>query len=205
MLWLCTFQTGLIIYVSLLLLAPKILSVPFDPQDNDFLSWAHPAAFHNWSNWWVCGALPSSSWKASCGGHRHFKKKTFSKSANTFDSNHMWCLFYIWWHLPTLNWTGATLCTLTMDIMWLLILIIHYLGLMTISLHIRQIGLDLMVFYLTFNQIWDEVMWLTPEKGRLISTGPICWEQIEPSPKLANNLITMIGNNWDFCFRMYAT
>ena len=122
MLWLCTFQMGLIIYVSLLLLAPKILSVPFDPQDNDFLSWAHPAAFHNCSNCWVCGALPSSSWKASCGGHLHFKKKTFSKSANTFDSNHMWCLFYIRWHLPTLNWTGATLCTLTMDIMWLSIL-----------------------------------------------------------------------------------
>ena len=151
MLWLCTFQTGLIIYVSLLLLAPKILSVPFDPQDNAFLSWAHSyAAFHNWSNCWVCGALPSSSWKASCGRHLHFKKKTFSKSANTFDNNHMWCLFFIWWHLPTIKWTGATLCTLTMDIMWLLILIIHCLGLMTISLHIRQIGLDLMLFYLTF-------------------------------------------------------
>ena len=23
-------------------------------------------------------------------------------------------------------------------------------------------------------QIWDEVMWLPPEKGRLISTAPIC-------------------------------
>ena len=65
MLWLCTFQMGLIIYVSLLLLTPKILSVPFDPQDNAFLSWAHSyAAFHNWSNCWVCGVLPSSSWKA---------------------------------------------------------------------------------------------------------------------------------------------
>ena len=31
---------GLIIYVSLLLLTPKILSLPFDPQDNAFLSWA---------------------------------------------------------------------------------------------------------------------------------------------------------------------
>ena len=33
MLWLCTFQMGLIIYVSLLLLTPKILSLPFDSQD----------------------------------------------------------------------------------------------------------------------------------------------------------------------------
>ena len=30
---------GLIIYVSLLLLTPKILNLPFDPQDNAFLSW----------------------------------------------------------------------------------------------------------------------------------------------------------------------
>ena len=91
---------------------------------------------------------PLHQWKASCGGHLHFKKKTFSKSANTFDNNRIWCLFFIWWHLPTLKWTGATLCTLTMDIMWLLIR--HCLGSMTILLHIRQIGLDLMVFYLTF-------------------------------------------------------
>ena len=61
MLWLCTFQMGLITYVSLLLLAPRILSLPFDPQDNAFLSWAHSyAAFLNQSNCWVCGALPSS-------------------------------------------------------------------------------------------------------------------------------------------------
>ena len=53
---------GLIIYVSLLLLTPKILSLPFDPQDNAFLSWAHSyAAFHNLSNCWVCRVLPSSS------------------------------------------------------------------------------------------------------------------------------------------------
>ena len=59
MLWLRTFQMGLIIYVSLLLLTPKILSVPFDPQDNAFMPWAHSyAAFHN------CGMLPSSWWKA---------------------------------------------------------------------------------------------------------------------------------------------
>ena len=53
---------GLLTYVSLLLLTPKILSLPFDPQDNAFLSWAHSyTVFHNQSNCWVCGALPSSS------------------------------------------------------------------------------------------------------------------------------------------------
>ena len=62
MLWLCTFQMGLIIYMSLHLLTPKILSLPFDPQDNAFLSWVHSyAAFHNRSNCWVCRAPPSSS------------------------------------------------------------------------------------------------------------------------------------------------
>ena len=44
------YKMGLIIYVSLLLLTPEILSLPFDPQ-NAFLSWAHSyAAFHNRSN-----------------------------------------------------------------------------------------------------------------------------------------------------------
>ena len=55
-------RMGLIIYVSLLLLTTKILSLRFDPQDNAFLSWAHSyAAFHNRSNCWFSGALPSSS------------------------------------------------------------------------------------------------------------------------------------------------
>ena len=41
---------------------PKVLSLPFDPQDNAFLSWAHSySALHNRSNCWVCGALSSSS------------------------------------------------------------------------------------------------------------------------------------------------
>ena len=53
---------GLIIYVNLLLLTSEILSLPFDPQDNAFLSRAHSyIEFHNQSNCWVCGALPSSS------------------------------------------------------------------------------------------------------------------------------------------------
>ena len=67
---------------------------------------------------------PLHQWKASRGGHLHFKERTFSKSVNTFDNNHMQCLFFIWWHLPTLKWTGTTRCILTMDIMWLLILIL---------------------------------------------------------------------------------
>ena len=110
---------------------------------------------------------PLHQWKASRGGHLHFKEKTFSKSSNTFDNNHMWCLFLIWLHLTTLRWTGATLCTLTVDIMWLLIF-----GLLS-----------------DIYQIWDEIIWLPPEKGSLISTAPsTSWEQIETSPEVSQQL-----------------
>ena len=116
-----TFQIGLIIYVGLLLLTPKVLSLLFDPQDNDFLSWAHSyAAFHNWINWRVCSALSTSS-----GGCLRFRERTFPNSDTTFTNNsHTWCLFLMWWHLTILKWTVATLCTLTMEIMWLLTLLI---------------------------------------------------------------------------------
>ena len=63
---------------------------------------------------------PLHQWKMSHGGHLHFKERAFSKSANTFN-NHMWCLFLNWWHLRTLRWTDVT-----MDIMWLFILILTW-------------------------------------------------------------------------------
>ena len=117
---------NLIIYVSLLLLTPKFLSLLFDPQDNAFLSWAHSfTAFHSQSNYWVCGVLPSSSVEGFPWWASPLQERTFSKSETTFDNNnHMWCLFLIWWHLTIQRWTGATLCTLTVDIMWLLTLLI---------------------------------------------------------------------------------
>ena len=37
-------------------------------------------------------------------------------------------------------------------------------------------------------QIWDEVIWLTSEKGCLLSNAPICWEQIEPSSEVSQQL-----------------
>ena len=150
MLWLCTFQMGLITYVSLLLLTPNILSLPFDPQDNAFLSWAHSyAAFYNRSNCWVCGALPSSSVKGFSWWTSPLQEKDFRQVCKYLQQQ----LHVMPLHLMTSTnpkWMGAELCTLTMDIMWLLILIIHCLGSMTILLHIRKIGLDLMEFYLTF-------------------------------------------------------
>ena len=73
-------KMGLIIYVSLLLLIPKILSLPFNPQDNAFLSWAHSyAAFHNQSNCWICGVLPSSSVEGFLWWTSPFQGKDFIK------------------------------------------------------------------------------------------------------------------------------
>ena len=37
-------------------------------------------------------------------------------------------------------------------------------------------------------RIWDEVIWLTPKKGHLLSNVPIYWEQIEPSPEVSQQL-----------------
>ena len=79
----------LIISVSLLLLTPKILSLLFDLQDSAFLSWAPMLHF---TIGLTAGSAERSSlhqWKASLGGHLHFKETTFSKSANTFDNNHI--------------------------------------------------------------------------------------------------------------------
>ena len=50
----------------------------------------------------------------------------------------------------------------------ILTLIILCLGLEIVLLHIRrQMGLGPVVFLLDVYQIWDDVIWLTPEKGTL--------------------------------------
>ena len=53
-------------------------------------------------------------------------------------------------------------------------------------------------------QIWDEVIQLTPKKGHLLSNAPICWEQIEPSPEVSQQLNYNDWKNWDFFLRKYA-
>ena len=41
-----------------------------------------------------------------------------------------------------------------------------------------------MIFFITLY----EVIWLTLEKGHLISHAPTCWEQIEPSTEVSQQL-----------------
>ena len=93
-------KMGLIIYVSLLLLTPEILSLPFDPQDNAFLSWAHSyAAFHNRSNSWVCGPLPSSSVKGVPWWTSPLQGKDFLQVCKYLQQSHVMPLL----HLMTSN------------------------------------------------------------------------------------------------------
>ena len=76
MLSLRTFQIGLITYVSLLLLTPNILSLPFDPQDNASCPGLTPM-LHSTIGLTV-GSVehsPLHQWKASHGGHLHFKER----------------------------------------------------------------------------------------------------------------------------------
>ena len=187
-LWLCSFQMGLIIYVSLLLLTPTVPSLLFDPQDSS-LSWTHSyAAFHNWSNCWVCGVLPFSSvegflWRTSPLQGKDFLqvcKYLWQQShvtpplklmpsnnpkidlCNTFYFNNGHNVTFNF--DCTLSWFNDNFAT-------------HKVN------RSRSSG-----FLPDIYQIWDEVIWLIPGKGRLISTAPICWEQIEPSPEISQQL-----------------
>ena len=166
---------GLIIYVSLLLLTPEILSLPFDPQDNAFLSWAHSyAAFHNRSNCWVCGALPSSSVEGFLWWTSPLQGKDFLQVCEYLrQQSHLMPLL----RLMTSNNPRMDLCNTSY---------FNYGHNMTFysDYTLSQFN-DYFVahkanrsrsdgFLPDVYQIWDEVISLTPEKGRLISTVPIC-------------------------------
>ena len=118
---------GLIIYVSLLLLTPNILSLPLDPQDNVFLSWAHSyAVFHNRSNCWVCGALPSSSVEGFLWWTSPLQGKDFLQVCEYLrQQSHAMPLLHLMTSTnPKMDWCN------TMDMMWLLILILIVLFLL---------------------------------------------------------------------------
>ena len=52
--------------------------------------------------------LTAGSSERARGGHPHFKEKTFSKSVNTFDNNHMRCLFFMMTSThPKMDWCNT--------------------------------------------------------------------------------------------------
>ena len=188
MLWLCAFQMGLIIYVSLLLLTPKILSLPFDPQDNTFLSWVHSyAAFHNRSNCWVCGALPSSSVEGYPWWTSPLQGKDFLQVCEYLQQqSHVMLLLQLMTpNNPKMDWCNTLYFNdgqtwLNFD---------HTLSRFNDYFATHKTNRSRSDSFLSdVDQIWDEVIWLTPEKGRLISTAPIRWEQTERSPKVSRQL-----------------
>ena len=162
------------IYMGLLLLTPKVLSLPFDPQDNLFLSCTHSyATFHNRHNCWVCRALtPLINWSLPMVG--------FSSSRKRLSST-------LWWHLAILRCTGIIYCTLTMNIMWLLILILTWFN-DYFAARKKVNGSRSGGFLPDVYQIRDEVIWLTPKKGSLLSNASICGGQIQPSPEVSQQL-----------------
>ena len=184
---------GLIIYVSLLLLTPEILSLSSDPQDNAFLSWAHSyAAFHNQSNCWVCGALPSSSVEGFLWWTSPLQGKDFLQVCEYLQqkSHVMMPLRLMTSNNPRMDWCNTLYLNyghnLTFNFDYTLSQFNDYFA----SHKTNRSRSD--VFLPDFYQIWDEVIWLTPEKGCLISTALICWNKQTHPPKLASNLITII-------------
>ena len=172
---------GLIIYMSRLLLTPKILSLSVDPQDNAFLSWSHSyTAFHNQFTCWVSGALPSSSvedfpwWTSPLQGKdllqvcEYLQQQSYVMSLlHLMTSNNpkmYWCntLYFNYGHSVTFNFD------------YRLSRFNDYFA--THKANRSRFNGFLPDVY----QIWDEVIWLTPEKGHIISTAPICWEQSHP-------------------------
>ena len=143
---------GLIIYLSLLLLTPKIfLSLPFDPQDNAFLSWAHSyAASHNRSNCWVCGALPSSSVEGFLWWTSPLQGKDFLQVCEYLRRQlHAMSLLHLMTSTnPKMDWCNTLYFNyghnMTFNFDYTLSRFNDYF-----ATH-RQIDLDLMVFYLTF-------------------------------------------------------
>ena len=165
MLWLCTFQMGLIIFVSLLL-TPKILSLLFDPQDIAFLSWAHSyTAFHNRSNCWVCGALPSSSVEGFPWLTSPLQGKDFLQVCKYLQQSHAMPLLKLMTsNNPKIDWCNTLYFNyghnVTFDFDYTLsrfndYFVTHKTTRSTPDLSQKaekrwQLGLDLIVFYLTF-------------------------------------------------------
>ena len=179
---------GLIIYVSLLLLTPKILSLLFDPPDNAFLSWAHSyTAFHNQSNGLVSRALPSSSVK-------DFPWWTFPLQGKDFLQVCEYLLeqsYVMPLHLMTSNNPKMDRCNtlyfnyghnVTFNFDYTLSLFNDYFATHK-TIRSRANG-----FLPEVYQTWDEVIWVIPEKGHLMYTAPICWEQTDPSPEVSQPL-----------------
>ena len=194
---------GLIIYVSLLKLTPKILILPLILKTMLSCPGLTPTQhFTNSLTAWsvehsllINGRLPMVDISTS--------RKFFLQVCEYLWQQSYVMPLFIWRHITVIKSTGATCCTLTMDIMWLLILLIHFLCSMKILLHIRQIGLDIIVFtWCLSNMEWGYMINYWEMTSNIYC--PNMLGTREPSPEVSQQIITVIGNTYDFCLRKYA-
>ena len=169
----------LVICMGLLLLTPKILSLPFDPQGNAFLSGSllccipqsvHLLGLHSTSPssvegfpWWA-SPLQGKDFLQVC-DHLCQQPSYVVPLLNliTFNNPKMdWCntLYLNCGHIVTFNFDYT--------LSWFNDYFATYK---------KTNGSRFDVFLPNVYQIWDEVIWLIPEKGCLMSSDPICWEQ----------------------------
>ena len=187
------FQMGLIIYVGLLLLTPKVLSLPPDPKDNAFLSWTPSyAAFHNRSNCWVCGTHHPPTpinWRYNIVRFSISRKGLSSLCKNLHQQQPYVTPFLdlMTSNNPKMDWCNYG-HNITFNFDYVLTWFNDYFAVYKKVNGSRSGG-----FLPHIYQIWDEVIWLTPKKGCLLSNAPICWEQIEPSPEASRQLN---DNDW---------
>ena len=114
---------------------------------------------------------PLHQWKASHGGHFRFKERTFFHVCKYLRQQQSYVMPLL--HLMTSN-------NPKMD--WCNTLYFNYGRNVTFSFDYTFSWLN------DYFEIWDKVIWLTPEKEHLISSTPICGEQIEPPPEVSQQL-----------------
>ena len=188
MLWHCTFQMGLIIYVNLLMLIQKscvgrfiLKTMPscpgLTPMQHFTVSLTAGSVEHS----------PHHQWKASHGGHLHFKEILSQACEHLQQQSYVMPLL----HLKTSNNTKMDRCKT-------LYFYYGYNVTFNFDYTLSQFNDEFATykenrsisngFLPDVYQMWNEVIGLTPEIGCLISTAPIFWEQIEPSPEVSQQI-----------------
>ena len=158
--------------MGLLLLTPKILSLPLTlkttPSCSGLILMLHSTICL------IAGSaehFPLHQLKISHGAFLYFKERTFFNSVITSNKPKM-----DRYNILYLNYGDNVAFNFDYTLPWFN----DYF-----AAHKKVNGSRSGGFLPSVYQIWDEVIWLTPKKGRLLSNAPICREQIEPTPEVS--------------------
>ncbi|XP_057575623.1 endogenous retrovirus group PABLB member 1 Env polyprotein-like [Hippopotamus amphibius kiboko] len=162
-------------------LTSTILSMTVDPvQGNIFISWAHSYAdLYNISNCWVCGAMPLSVMDGLPWWVSPLKRGDFPQLCsflNQLKENHLSLnrMNVSWCDNARMGMKETHNVTFNASQSYKVIEGI-YKTFINQSKNIKKNTRFSGEYY----QIWDEYLWMTPEKGQLITSATICWEQKE--------------------------